>query len=151
MAQLTAFGGKSKTIFLNEAESHKLHLAFEVAAGVTVKRGMPLKLNSAGLLVNMAGDGSDAHLRVGYSIHNGVAGDEVTLACRGYAVIFATAKTALNPGAVAYVGQDSADADYSSYNDVVGGTPTAVTADTMNGLAIDVATAEHDLIRVILM
>jgi len=144
MANLTAFGGKSKTIFLNEAESHKLHLAFSVAAGQTVKRGQPMKMAADGTITPLVGDGTDAHKIVGYSIHNGVAGDEVTLACKGFAVVFATAETALTPGPVWYSGQDSVDADYSMYDD------TAATAANMNGIAIDAATALHDVIRVIL-
>lgn len=144
MANLTAFGAKSKTIFLNDAESHKLHLAFSVSAGKTVKRGQPMKMAADGTITPLIGDGTDAHLIVGYSIHNGVAGDEVTLACRGYAVVFATAKTAMTTGPVFYAGQDAVDADYSMYDD------TAVSAANMNGIAIDVAGALHDIIRVIL-
>lgn len=141
---LTAFGGVSKTIFINEIESHKLHLAFEVAAEQTIKRGQPAKLDADGNAVPMAGDGSDAHQLVGYSIHNGKAGSIITLGVVGFAVVFAMAKTALVPGPVMYVGQNATDTDYSDYED------TGATAATMNGIALDVASAPNAIIRVLL-
>lgn len=144
MAELTAFGGPTKTIFLNDIESHKLHIAFIVAAGATIKKGQPVKLNATGEVVAPIGDGTDAHAIIGYSIHDGTEGDYVTIGVRGYAVVFARAKTGLVPGPVFYAGMDSEEPNYTAYDD------TLATAANMNGWALDVAAGIHDEIRVLL-
>lgn len=144
MANLTAFGDETKSIFLNDIESHKLHLAFVVAAATTIKKGFPVKLNATGQIVNAIGDGTDAHLIIGYSIQDAIAGDYCTVGVRGYAVVYARAKTALTPGPVFYAGPDVVETEYSMYDD------TSVTAANMNGWSLDVAAALHDEIRVLL-
>jgi hypothetical protein len=144
MANLTAFGEQTKTIFLNDIESHKLHLAFTVAAASTIFKGQPVKLNAVGAIIAAIGDGTDAHAIIGYSIQDAVAGDICTVGVRGYAVIYARAETALVPGPVFYSGQDSVEGEYGIYDD------TAVTAANMNGWSLDVANALHDEIRVLL-
>lgn len=144
MGNLTQFGEVTKSIFLNDISAHVLHLAFVVATGVTIKKGMPVKLNATGQVTTVVGDGTDAHQIIGYSIMDGVAGDYVTVGTKGIGVVWAKAKTALTPGAVFYAGLDSVETEYSAYDD------TAVTAALMNGWALDVAAAEHDPIRVLL-
>lgn len=141
---LTKFGGKSKTIFLVGPEAHKLHQAFTVAENVTVKPGQPVKLNALGEITTLVGDGTDEHQRIGQCVQGGGEGDQVTVTMRGYQVVYATAKSALTPGAVLYVGQDSTDSDYGCYND------SGMTAANFTGWALDVADAEHDIIRVVL-
>lgn len=140
---LTKFGDKTQSIFLNDVESHKLHLSFDVAVGETIKKGAPVKLNATGQVVNMIGDGTDTHQRIGYSIQNGIAGDRLTVGVRGYAVVWARAKTALTPGPVFMAGYDVNEPDFTMYDD------TAVSASTMNGFSLDVAAALHDPIRVL--
>jgi hypothetical protein len=141
MAELTQFGQETKSIFLNDIESHKLHIAFVAAA--TIKKGQPVKLDATGKLVAPIGDGTDAHAIIGYSIQNGVAGDYVTIGVRGYAVVWARAKTAITPGPVFYAGMDSVETEYTAYED------TLVTAANMSGWSLDVAAAIHDEIRVL--
>lgn len=140
---LTKFGDATKSIFLNDIESHKLHLSFDVAAGQTIKKGSPVKLNATGQVVNMIGDGTDNHLRIGYSIQNGIAGDRLTVGVRGFAVVWARAKTALTPGPVFFAGPDVNEPDFGMYDD------TSVSATNMNGFSLDVAAALHDPIRVL--
>ena len=144
MANLTAFGEQTETIFLNDVEAHKLHIAFTVAVGATIKKGVPVKLNATGEITTVIGDGTDAHAIIGYSIQDAVAGDICTIGVRGYAVVYARAKTAIVPGPVFYALQDSVEPEYSMYED------TAVTAANMNGWSLDAATALHDEIRVLL-
>lgn len=143
MANLTAFGGPTKSIFLNEAESHKLHLAFTVANGQTVKKGQPVKLNADGLILPCATDGSEAKAMIGYSIQNAAAGEECTIAVKGYAVIYAMSAASQNAGMVSYNGVNGTDGNYTNY-------ATSVAAN-MNGWSMDKATAANQLIRVILI
>lgn len=142
MAQFTAIGQQTKTIFLNEAESHKLHLAFTVAAGQTVKKGQPVKLNNAGEILTPALDGSENHLIIGYSIMNTAAGEECTIAMRAYAVVFAVSAASQNAGPVSFNGFGT-DTDYTKYG--AESTPAEV-----GGWALDSATAAQQLIRVAL-
>jgi hypothetical protein len=144
------FGDKTKSVFLNEAESHKLHLAFEVADGEEIFRGQPVKLDSDGLLVPAIGDGTDQKLIIGYSIHNAAEGDEATVAIRGFAVVWAMSAEALTPGAVEYTSQSVVVGDeiYQKYSQAAAGADTLYP--TMNGIVIDEATAADELVRVIL-
>jgi len=143
MAQLTAMGGQTKTIFLNEAESHKLHLAFTVAAGQTVKRGQPVILNADGdILPPGTLDGTLNPQIIGYSVHNAAAGEEATIAMRGYCVVFAVAAAAQNAGLVSYNGLGT-DTDYTKY-------AAEATAAESNGWSLDKATAAQEMIRVVL-
>lgn len=140
---ITAFGENTKTVFLNEAESHKLHLAF--TASVAIKKGQPVKLtddDEVGLLI---GDGTDADHLLGYSIQNAAVGDQVTIAVRGYAVIFAMSGAAVTVGPVRYSGVNSGDAMYMNYVDAK--TPNLA---KMNGQALDSAAGANELIRVVL-
>lgn len=143
MAQMTAFGGKTKTIFLNEAESHKLHLAFTVATGQTVKKGQPVILNTDGeILPPGTVDGTLNPQIIGYSVQNAAAGEECTIAMRAYCVIFAQASAVQNAGLVSYNGIGT-DTDYTKY-------ATEATAAESNGWSLDKATAIGQMIRVAL-
>ena len=89
-------------------------------------------------------DGTDRHLIIGYAMQDGEEGDRVTVVMIAFAIIYATAKSGLTPGVVVYVGQDSTDPFYGCYND------SGATASNFTGWALDVATAEHDVIRIAL-
>lgn len=145
---LTKFGEKTKTVFLNEAESHKLHLAFTVADEQSVQRGQPCKLDEDGNILPIANDGTEDKLIIGYSIHNAEEGDEATLAMVGYAVIFAMSGAALNPGPARYSGVNGTDGTYTNYVTVAAGADDLYPG--MNGWAIDAAAGANELIRVIL-
>ena len=144
MANLTALGTPSKTVFLNDPDSHGLHIAFDVKAGDIIKKGMPVKLTGDDEIGVVIGDGTDNHAIIGYAIQNGVGGDQVTVAVRGYAVVWAASKTANAVGPVFYTGLDSVDPLYSNYED------TGVSAANTNGWAIDSSVTAHEMIRVIL-
>lgn len=143
MADITLFGATPKTIFLNGPEQHKLHLEFEVKAANTVYKGQPVKLDAAGTIVPAAA-GNGPGIIIGYSIHDGAAGELVTVACRGYAVVNAEASTdALVAGPVKYAAMNSATG-YAEYDDA--------TVDTTNvaGFALD-GGDNGDVIRVLVL
>lgn len=141
---LTQFGGKTKTLFLNNVEEEKLHLAFE--ADVTIKAGQPVVLTIDGKIEPAAGDATDAALIIGYSIMNGAAGDEVTIAMRGYTTIFAMSDAAQPAGPVSYAGVNGTDGFYTNYAEVEAIDALA----NANGIALDAAAAANELIRVVL-
>ena len=137
---ITAMGDKSKTVFLKGVESHKIHHEFEVAVGAAVKVAQPVKLNADGLVVPAAAGDGDAI--IGYSIHDGAAGELVTVAMRAFVIVYAMTSAAVNAGPVKYEGVSTEDADYMLYTNV--GTGSAV------GWALDKATVADELIRVAL-
>ena len=102
------------TIYLKGAESHKLHHAFSVAASSTVHVGQPVKLNAAGEVVPAAA-AEDAMNIIGYSVHKGTAGDEVTIAMKAYALIYVKPNGAtLNAGPVQYNGVNTVENQFGS-------------------------------------
>lgn len=94
----------NKTIYLKGAESHKLHHAFMVAEDETIYVGAPVKLNAAGEVV-AAADAEDTKNIIGYSVHKGTEGDEVTIAMKAYALIYVQPKAATVAGPVEYDGR----------------------------------------------
>ena len=150
---LTKFGQKTKSVFLNNPEAHKLNLAFEVATGaegavLTVKRGQPVKLNNDGLIVPAATDGTDSKRIIGYCVMNGKSGDEVTVAVKGYATIFAMSSAAVTAGPVQYTGINSTDDTYTNYANAASASNAFP---TMNGWSLDPADGANELIRVVLI
>ena len=149
MSNLTQFGDKTKTVFLNEAESHKLHLAFTAAA--QIKKGQPVKLDADGniepVIAPLTNSSKDEI--IGYSIMDGNEDDEVTVAMRAYAVVFAMSGESLTPGPAAYTGVSSTDSFYTEY--VAAEEVAEVGGFVMNGFALDEATGANELIRVALL
>lgn len=142
---LTKFGEKTTSIFLNDAESHKLHLAFTVADGETIRRGQPVILSGdSDTIEPSAGDGSDVDSIIGYSIQDAKEKEECTIAMRGYAVVWALASGTVSPGPVEYAGMSatSGKEHYTTYK-------VTTAAENTNGWAIDEGTT-GSLIRIIL-
>jgi hypothetical protein len=147
MSEITAFGDVTKTIFLNEAESHKLHLAFEAEG--TIKKGQPVVLNTAET-VSAAPDTTTNTTKdniIGYAIQNAVDGEEVTIAMRGYATVFAMSQAALNAGPVKYAGVNSGDPRYMNYNQAT--EVATVLGLITTGWSLDTVAAANLLIRVV--
>ena len=139
---LTVMGDQTKTIFLKGVEAHKLHHEFTVGSGNTViKKGQPVVLNNDGT-VKPAVAGEKGFKVIGISLHNGKAGELVTIAMKAYGVLYAMPKAALVAGPVKYDGLNTTDADYTSY--------AAASADGSDlvGWALDQADGADDLIRV---
>ena len=103
----------TRTIYLKGAESHKLHQAFMVAAGKTVYVGQPVKLNADGEVVPAAANEPAMNI-IGYSVHKGTEGDEVTVAMKAYALIYVKPKAAVVAGPVQYDGTNTAEKIYGS-------------------------------------
>lgn len=103
----------TRTIYLKGAEAHKLHQAFMVAAGSTVHVGQPVKLNAAGEVVPAA-DAEPAMNIIGYSVHKGTEGDEVTIAMKAYALVYVKPNAAVVAGPVQYNGVNTVENIYGS-------------------------------------
>lgn len=84
------FGDTTKTLFL-KSESHKLFQEFEVASGQAVKKGQPVALVTGGHVQPAAT--ASAHTIVGVSMHDGAAGELVTVMMRAHLITFAEAAT----------------------------------------------------------
>jgi len=103
-------GNPTKSTFEVGPESHKLFLEFEVDG--TIHKGQPVVLHSSGNKVSPATASSKENQIIGVSIHEGNSayGDYVTVAVRGYAVIWAKALEVIAPGPIVYAGYDTSDA-----------------------------------------
>lgn len=134
-------GDKTKTVFLKGIESHKLHHEFQVAAGETIKVGQPVVLNSEGEVVPAAA-AAKAGTVIGYSIHEGSAGEFVTVGMKAMAIVWASPGAALDAGPVKYAGLNTTDNTYNNF--------TAASADYSDlvGWALEDAEAADELIRV---
>lgn len=95
----TSLGNIAYTMFLYGPESHKLHLEFEVAATKTVYKGELVKLTTGGKITNI-GAAENADAIIGIAINGGAAGEVVTVAMRGYAVLKCEANGAITSGPV---------------------------------------------------
>lgn len=103
----------SNTIYLKGPESHKLHQAFTVATDASVMVGQPVKLNAEGQVLPAEASDNPKNI-IGYSVHRGTEGDEVTIAMKAYALIYVKPKAAVEAGPVKYDGVNTADKDYIS-------------------------------------
>lgn len=83
-------GDVTKTVFIHDPEAHKLHMGFAVAVGQTVHKGDLVILNANGT-VQAAGVAALRITIIGVSIHDGVAGDQVTIAMKAFCAVVAEA------------------------------------------------------------
>lgn len=142
----TQFGDKTQTIFLKGIENHKLHQEFEVATGQAVKKGQPVILNANGT-VQAAGSNPDVYTIIGYSIHNGAAGELITVGMKAFVIVYASnSGNTLNAGPVAYNGMNP-DVEGGLYNDFT----NTSTAGKVIGWCLDQATTADDRVRVALL
>jgi hypothetical protein len=111
-------------IFLNDPEAHKLHLEFEVATGQSVQFGGPVVLNTNGTIQN-APAGVARNLNLGYAIQSGAAGERVTVAVRGYAVVRGIAAADGQTAGSVEAGAVSTDPARRTYAAVTGASPEA--------------------------
>lgn len=84
-------GEVTKTLF-HKTESHKLFSEFEVAATKSVKKGQPVIL-SGDNKVEAMGTSSTTQQVIGIAMHDGDAGDLITVMMKAYAIIFAEVET----------------------------------------------------------
>lgn len=141
----TQLGEQPRTIFLKGIESHKLHQEFEVSDGATVKKGQPVILHTDGTVKPAPAD-ADVYTIIGYSIHNGGAGDLVTVGMKAFTIVFASSNAAINAGPVQYKGLHATLAGGNFYNQFA----NSSTAAKVIGWALDKADDGGDIIRVAL-
>lgn len=141
---MNSLGNTTRSVFLKEAQSHKLHQEFTVAAGNSVKIGQPVKLNAAGEIVPAATGEKSVNI-IGFSVHDAAATELATIAMKGYGIVWARANATQNAGPVAFKGMSivAGETDYGKYGAL------AVALDDLAGWAIDSGDAD-DAIRVVL-
>ena len=133
-------GSTTKPHVFQTVESHKLMLAF--TAEVAIKVGQPVKLTTTGTVTPL-GAADSPHLKIGDSIQDMPAGEEVTIVMRGHIALHSISAGALAVGPV----------KYSAYSNTEK-KPTyvaAADADTTQGHAIEPATGAGELVTVILL
>lgn len=107
--QMTLFGERTPRAVIYKSESHKLHQAFNVKAGVKVKivQGMPVALGTDGLIEPFIPDGAGSQVYLGIAVTDNINPAyqpqrnfpvEVTVAVQGYMILNWVAKEALNCG-----------------------------------------------------
>ncbi len=85
------FGTDTNTIVF-KSESHKLFEEFEVTSGQEVKKGQPVVIAGDGE-VQAAGTSSTQQQIIGFSMHDGDAGELVTVMMKAYAILFVECET----------------------------------------------------------
>jgi hypothetical protein len=139
----STLGTETKSVFINEAESHKLHLEFVVATGSTVYKSTPVKLHTDGTIKPLAA-GESPVLSIGVAIHDGVADARVTVAMKAYCVVRASAlETSFVAGPVKFQ-------DYDVTNERGRYSKTTVTYANCVGWSLSAGTAADDEILVAL-
>lgn len=135
-------GDTSKTLFLKQ-ESHKLFEEFEVASATTIKKGMPVKVDTAGKLVP-AVKAAGAQEAIGIAMQNGSAGTLVTVMMRAFSITYCEAGTAsMNAGPVSlYTTAYNSTSGYVEVDDA------SVDHTNQVGWALDAATSAGDIVRV---
>lgn len=139
------FGTDTKTIVL-KSESHKLFQEFEVETGVTVKKGQPVYITGDGQ-VSPALVGTAANIMVGFSMHDGDAGELVTVMMKAHAIIFAECETA---GLVAGPVRIGTTNPYNATTGYVLIDDATVTAANQIGWALE-GGGDGDIVRVALL
>lgn len=138
MPVLNTLGTPTKTVILNH-ESHKLHLEFQAAG--TIRAGQLVVLGVDGR-VSLFTDAVSASFEVlGVALQSVVIDQMVTIATRGYIVLYGTntGSAALTTGAGKLGGVISATAPY--YQQFTRTTDNAAGKAEMQGWVLDVATA----------
>lgn len=142
---MNILGNQTRSVFLKEAQSHKLHQEFTVATGNSVKHGQPVKLNASGDIVPAGASEAQQNI-IGFSVHTAQAGEEATIAMKGYGIVYARANADSQvAGPVAYKGMSAVSGEeaFAKYGAAAG------TGADLAGWAID-AGDEDDTIRVVI-
>ena len=139
------FGTDTKTIILKQ-ESHKLFQEFEVETAVSVKKGMPVYITGDGQVSpNLVT--TTTQQTIGISMHDGEAGELVTVMMKAYAIIFAECETA---GLVAGPVSNGTTDPYNAVTGYVLIDDAVVTSATQLGWALE-GGGDGDIVRVALL
>lgn len=105
--QMTLFGKRTPRAVIYKSESHKLHQAFNVKAGVKIVQGMPVALGTDGLIEPFIPGGAGSQVYLGIAVTDNINPAyqpqrnfpvEVTVAVQGYMILNWVAKEALDCG-----------------------------------------------------
>ena len=105
--QMTLFGERTPRAVIYKSESHKLHQAFNVKAGVKIVQGMPVALGIDGLIEPFIPGGAGSQVYLGIAVTDNINPAyqpqrnfpvEVTVAVQGYMILNWVAKEALDCG-----------------------------------------------------
>lgn len=149
---MNTLGTETKHKFFLDPEAHKLSISFVVATGQKVYKGDPVILATDGK-VQAAGAAAPAYTVIGHSIHDGDAGEDVTIVMKAYTVVWGEAAAAgQNAGAVE-TGAYNTTSGYRAYAAATGSaTPDDLTRGKVTvGHALENAAAAGDLIKVALL
>lgn len=136
----TTFGDATPDFIFNKLTSHQITEEFTVKAANTIYKGQPVKMDPAGTIVPFVAADED-HLRIGESIHNGAAGERVTVLLKGHTIIAAQADGDTVCGPVKYTAYDTTT-HRPKYSD------SGVTGVLTQGWAID-SVLDGEVMRVI--
>jgi hypothetical protein len=142
-------GSVTTSVFEHTPEAHKLHMEFTVAAGQSVHKGDLVVLATNGRV--QAAASADAAFKIlGVAIHDGAAGEFVTVAMRGYAVVNAEAAAAALSAGPVQLGAWNAGTSLREYAAAAGADDDAKTTVTI-GHNLTQATNDGDAIQVALL
>lgn len=143
----TSLGNPSKTTILQYEEEK---LSVEFTASGAIRKGVPVKLTNAGKVVEWAKTDLQ-HLCLGIALSTQADGELITIATRGYAMVWGISAGAANCGPATYNGYDSSNINTNdSYN--TGFSIYGVATDVTDAIAwiIDSAAAAYALMRVVI-
>lgn len=151
---LQKFGGLTPQAVIQRSESHKLGVALEVASGKTVKAGQPVIILDNGT-VRAFETGDSSRRIIGYAVDNSNIPAyvpskqhgpvDITVSCKGYAVLYGVASGAVTAGPVALVQGMDASSRYQKYADEADNATTQPTA-----ISLDSA-SDGELIRILFL
>jgi hypothetical protein len=143
-----SLGSVTTSRFEHDPEAHKLHIEFEVAAAQSVYKADPVVLATNGK-VQAAASGDSVYKLLGVSIHDGGAGDRVTISMKGYCVVNAEAAAASFDAGSCKLGAWNATTGLREYAAVTGADDAAKTALAV-GFNLTQVTADGDAVMICL-
>lgn len=138
---MNTLGSSTKSVFHKEIPGDEIHHEFEVAAGQTIKQGMPVELAADGKVQPVTAATYQTTC-IGIALQDRNAGELVTVGTYGHCIVNAEAKTPLSAGPVKWDQYNSVTGNLS-YDD------TSVTAANLAGWALNAAAAAGDEILVL--
>jgi hypothetical protein len=163
MADFQIVGQVTPNAVVFKSESHKLHHSFPLATGKKVVQGQLVVLNTDGTVQGFTNTDSLAKV-IGYAVTNsdypayGVSRQhgpvDITVAVKGYGIIYGVSGAALNAGDVKPNGLFDSTAKYAQFVQAGAGDMTAtppVLPDRVHGIALNPATDAGELIHVMIL
>jgi len=163
MADFQMVGQVTPNAVIFKSESHKLHHSFPLKSGKTVKQGQMVVLNTDGTVQGFE-SGDSLTKVIGVAVTNSAnpayvsskqhGPVDITVATRGYAIVYGVSGAALNAGPVKPNGSFDSTGKYAAYVQAgagnMSGTPP-VLPDVINGIALNAATDAGELIQVLIV